>query len=133
VLWYAIAKQDSGYVYGYYSLFDAEKKFKPLQYIESNHHLLYLYKDQKATNILPWFSDGYYNVFRLNDSIVQYNDLRFGSMSGRLEKRDDFIFKFYLKDNNGILEMEENRTRPKNNREDIDWFKKRIAGVLRPE
>ncbi len=133
LLWYAIAKQDTSYVYSYYSVLDKEKKFISIKTIPANHQHFTSFRNQTATNLLPWFSDGYYNLIRLNDTLIQYNDLRFGSMSGTMEKKDDYIFKFYLADKKGTLEMEKERTRPQNSREDIEWFKKRITGVLRTE
>ena len=63
---------------------------------------------------------------------IQYNDLRFGTMSGRMERPEDFIFHMSLQDQNGKLIFKE-ESRPANKREDIEWFKNRIFGKRRPE
>ncbi len=132
LLWYAIAKQDSGYIYGYYSLFDKSDTFTDLHYVAGNHNYFDFYKGQKTSQILPWFSDGYYSLLK-EAGKLQYNDLRFGSMSGKMDNKDDYIFKFNLVEKNGILEMERNQERPENKREDVEWFKRRIFGESREE
>jgi hypothetical protein len=104
-----------------------------MHFIPNNHYLFNKYKGQTAEQILPWFSDGYFNLLQSDEKTLQYNDLRFGSMSGKMDKKEDFIFKFFLADVNGILQMEKERERPQNNREDIERFKKRIFGIKNPD
>lgn len=126
-LWFAIGKQDSTYVCGYYSIFDRERSFAPLQEVTAHHELMEAYSNQYPAKVLPWFSDGYYAIELMNDSTFHYYDLRFGSTNGNLEHKEGIIFKMKLVDRSGVLEMiEENR--PENKREDIEWFKNRIFG-----
>lgn len=131
LLWYGIAKQDSGYVYGYYSVLDQQHSFTDLNFIPGNHQSIIPYKDQKAVKLLTWFSSGYYSIIPEDYKTFQYNDLRFGSMSGKMNKKEDYIFKFNLVDSNGILTMVKQQDRPENKREDIEWFKQRIFGKIK--
>ncbi len=128
LLWYGITKQDSGYVYSYYSLMDRENTFTNFHFVKGNHEVFDQYKDQDIIKRLPWFSNGYYNLIPMEDKKIRYNDLRFGSKNGRMDKPEDFIFQINLADKNGVLEMTENQKPPDNKREDIEWFKKRIVG-----
>jgi inner membrane protein len=129
VLWYGIAKQDSGYTYGYYSMFDKEDSFADLKFIPGNHQSLVPYRDQNAVQLLTWFSSGYYSIIPVDEKTFQYNDLRFGSMSGKMNNKEDYIFKFNLVDSNEILTMVKQQDRPENKPEDIKWFKNRIIGI----
>ena len=61
---------------------------------------------------------------------MQYNDLRYGSLGGKINTKEDYIFKFNLEVHDGILKMEDIQRGPENNRKDIEWFKRRIAGEL---
>lgn len=130
LLWYGIAKQDSNYVYGYYSIMDAEPGFKNLASIRGNHHLLNSFQGQETKQVLPWFSNGYYSVIDKGEGCYLYSDLRFGSVNGNMESDKNHIFKFDLKEQNGILEMQEHQASPENRGEDIEWFVKRIFGVV---
>ena len=96
LLWFGIARQDSTYVYGYYSVLDPVPRFTNLKEIPDGHNLLDPFRDQKPARILPWFSEGFYNLSRKENGNLSYRDLRFGSMSGKMEAEDDFIFKFEL-------------------------------------
>lgn len=127
VLWYGIAETDTGYVCGYYSMFDSKKDFKPFQYIQANHNLLKPYSDQYLVQKLPWFSDGFYKVVQTIPGEFNYYDLRFGSTKGDIHDHESIIFKMKLVDQSGIINLVE-EPRPENRKEDIEWFKKRIFG-----
>ncbi len=132
MLWYAIAETDSGYVYSYYSHFDKEADFEKPRFIRASHELLEPYKGQDIAKALPWFSFGFYNLMKKSPTELQFNDLRFGSMSGRMDRAEDFIFHMSLEDLDGTLKFKK-ESRPENKREDIEWFKDRIFGKRRPE
>jgi hypothetical protein len=110
---------------------DQQHSFTDLNFIPGNHQSIIPYKDQKAVKLLTWFSSGYYSIIPEDDKTFQYNDLRFGSMSGKMNKKEDYIFKFNLVDSNGILTMVKQQDRPENKREDIEWFKQRIFGKIK--
>ena len=62
-----------------------------------------------------------------NGDTIQYNDLRYGTMSFKFDKAEDFIFHFnLLKVDQGINLLPEKR--PKNNRRDLKTFWERLKG-----
>lgn len=130
LLWYCITKTDSDYVYGYYSVLEPGNKIQDLIKIQGNHDVLQPYADQRPVELLKWFSDGYFNVLVKDDINLQYNDLRFGSISGKMDNPEDYIFKFNLEIRDGKVNLSEEQSRPENKKEDIERFKKRIRGEL---
>ncbi|MBK8956271.1 MAG: metal-dependent hydrolase [Saprospiraceae bacterium] len=128
-LWYGIAETDTGYVCGYYSLFDDKIDFRPLQFIQHNHQILDPYRNQYLIEKLPWFSDGYYKVISSGLGEYDYYDLRFGSMRGNIHDHESIIFKMKLLDRDGQIELID-EARPENKKEDIEWFKQRIFGKI---
>lgn len=127
LLWYGAAKTDSGYVCGYYSWMDDEEFFSELTWIKGRHDVFNPYKSQEISQLLPWFSDGYYSLHRVDSTTILYNDLRFGSMGGKLDDPNEFIFKFKIEVKGDQLQMLD-EGRPENDKDDVDWFKNRIAG-----
>ena len=104
-LWTCTAETEDYYYQGLYSIFDSQEiSFTP---IEKKHDLLKGLETDPTIKTLRWFCDNYFSVFKRADGRLQFNDLRFGSFSGRAEGGDDFIFKFYLKDLGNSYEMEE--------------------------
>lgn len=93
-LWYVVVKQDSGFLLGYRSLFDKEKKID-LHYVPRNDWLLEKVKDHEDLQKLIRFSKGYYTVSDRNDTLV-FNDLRFGQMVGWKDSAAPFVFYYYL-------------------------------------
>lgn len=127
-LWYAIAQTDTGFVAGYYSIFDRGMPFERLMRFPSNHHLGDAYKGDRTLQKLSWFSGGYYRLERIAPDTLLFSDLRFGSLSGRPDDPHGSVFTMKLTDRNGRLEMVP-QGRPRNNPEDIAWFRKRIFGT----
>ena len=93
LLWSCTAETDSFYYVAQYSIFDEV----PIQFnrLEKNHHLLKDIDSDYTVNILRWFSNQYFTVIPMGDQL-QFNDLRFGTFSGKGQGADDFIFKFLL-------------------------------------
>ncbi|MDX1666860.1 MAG: metal-dependent hydrolase, partial [Saprospiraceae bacterium] len=59
-------------------------------------------------------SNGYYNIVSREDGNLQFNDLRFGSLSF-LEQADrppEYVFGFILKEEEGVLEAYPSRDEP---------------------
>lgn len=108
ILWNCVAESDGQYYMGLYSLYDQKPYFKDLNVIAKNHELLDPYQGQKSTEILKWFSNGYYSVNQEKDRLV-LNDLRFGAMNTEPTDNPTFVFKFYLTEKNGILEATQHR------------------------
>lgn len=68
------------------------------------------YRETKLIKTLSWFSEYYYNAMPTNGDTIQYNDLRYGTMSFKFDKAEDFIFHFnLLKVDEGINLLPEER------------------------
>ncbi len=113
VLWSGIAESDDAYIYGTYSFFDKEKKF--------TYHKLpkdYLYLEDTLNNDLTlkrlqWFSDGYFDLKKIDHNLYEYTDLRFGSITMDDHKQENAVFKFRLKrDESGTFELLKERPQP---------------------
>lgn len=105
VLWSCTAEGDTAYYQGLYSFWDTEEKVTDLKVIPKNHHLLDKYAGTREAETLKWFSNEFYGIQDLGGDSLQFNDLRYGSMS---QKEDDFVFYFILKENEeGKLEVKE--------------------------
>lgn len=114
LLWQGIAEGDSNYYHGVYSILDREPKVQSFTIIPKNHELLDPYREDRITEILKWFSNGYYSVSTLSDSSLQFNDLRFGSIDQTFDESSDYIFSFSLSlDDKGELEAHQHRARGK--------------------
>ena len=64
-------------------------------YFSRNDSLLTPVKDLDELKDLFRFSQGYYTVERIHDTLV-FNDLRFGQMIGWYNPRAGFVFHYYL-------------------------------------
>jgi inner membrane protein len=95
-LWYIVAGNDSGYYVGYRSVFDSKKEIS-FQYFPRNESLLAPVKDHKEVHKLIRFSQQFYTVEKLNDTLV-FNDLRFGQVIGWANPKEQFVFHYYLGD-----------------------------------
>ena len=127
ILWHGVAEGDSAYFHGYYSFLDQQEKVLKFVEIPKNHGLIAGHENDRSIKILTWFSNGYYTITEREDGELQLNDMRFGSRSGEFKGNDDFVFKFLLKEENGILEGYENRGIPKDG--EINGLFKRLKGI----
>ena len=132
-LWSGIAETEEAFYMGQYSILDEEEIFSPLTRIEKNHHLLDGHMDDEEIKTLIWFSDNYFNVILNKDSILQYNDLRYGTISGKIESEDDYIFFFQLREEDGVLRASQKDNDPPDiNQEGLKKFYDRIKGIKEP-
>lgn len=104
-LWTCTAETEGRFYQGLYSVFDSKEI--SFTAIDKKHELLNDLDTDYTIKTLRWFCDDYFSVFKRDDGRFQFNDLRFGSFSGKAEGGDDFIFKFYLKEKANSYEMEE--------------------------
>lgn len=112
LLWQGIAEGDSNYYHGLYSILDKEPKVQSFTVIPKNHQLLQPIEDERVSEILKWFSNGYYSLDQLGDGDLQFNDLRFGSIDQTFDESKDFIFSFRLtRDDKGELTAHQRRAR----------------------
>lgn len=93
LLWYVVAKSDSGFFIGYRSLFDGEKSTN-FRYVCQNAPLLRTATRPDDIDRLVRFSQGYYTAEIRNDSLV-FNDLRFGEITGWADSTPRCVFYYY--------------------------------------
>jgi len=129
VLWLGLAETDSAYYHGYYSFMQEGETVNNFNVFEKNYGLLKGYEDDPTLKTLQWFSDDYYTVLRRPDGDLQYNDVRFGIFSSKLEKYSDYVFKFILVEKgNKELEMHQSREGREINNDTFKELWDRIMG-----
>ncbi len=109
VLWNCVAEDEEAFYMGTYSFYDKKPYFQGLSTLPKNHQWLAPYEGQRTTEILQWFSDGYYVMTRDANGGLLLNDLRFGSIGDDPLRDGDFVFKFVLSDVDGQLEAIQQR------------------------
>ncbi|MBW4360928.1 metal-dependent hydrolase [Flavobacterium taihuense] len=94
-LWMAYSHDKKGSWIGYYSIFDENKKIY-FQRQERNDSLLIPFEKDQVVKNLKLLSKGNYFISK-EDSIVYFNDIRFGQVSGWDKAKDEpYAFKFNL-------------------------------------
>jgi inner membrane protein len=102
-MWMGLAETEDGYYTALYSNFDADNPEEFL-FIPRNTYLLDGLESDESLQKLISFSKGYYHVGK-DDEGIFLADLRFGRMG--IDEDADFIFKFYIRNNNGEVNIEE--------------------------
>lgn len=96
-LWMGYSHDSTGAWIGYYSIFDKQKKID-FHRVQRNDSLIdHLEKDIAVKN-LKQLSKGNYIITKEN-SVLYFNDIRFGQVSGWNKADDPFAFKFNLSKN----------------------------------
>ncbi|MGQ0829146.1 MAG: metal-dependent hydrolase [Bacteroidota bacterium] len=113
-LWMSFAPDSSGYWFGYYSVFD--KTDIDFYHTNKNDSLLKPFQHEESVKILKQFSKGYYVISKI-DSVVYFNDIRFGQMGSWDQPDSTFAFSFLLNKNADNL-MALNRTKFKTSMSD---------------
>ena len=93
-LWYVVSGNDSGYYVGFRSLFDSKNKID-FQYFARNDSLLNQVSNHEDLQKLIRFSQQFYTVEKWSDTLV-FNDLRFGQIIGWQNHKEQFVFHYYL-------------------------------------
>ena len=103
ILWFIVLEDESGYQVAYRSIFDRTKKLE-LTYFPKNDSLLNPIHDHIEVMELKKFSQGFYTVDKMNDTLV-FSDLRFGQVNGWQHPRSRFAFQYYLShpENNDLV------------------------------
>jgi inner membrane protein len=108
LLWYVVAGNDSGYYVGFRSIFDSKEQID-FQYFPRNENLLDSIKDHEDLHKLIRFSQEFYTVENLHDTLL-FNDLRFGQIIGWQNPIEKFVFHYYLQHpNDNILVVQRGR------------------------
>jgi inner membrane protein len=95
-----------------YSLLDARPAVDSFVQIPKNHDWIARWEDERPIKILAWFSDGYYNILQREDGRLQFNDLRFGSLTGKFDNERALVFGFILEEKAGKLSVSSSQERP---------------------
>lgn len=94
-LWMAYSHDKKGAWIGYYSIFDENKKID-FHRQERNDSLLIPFEKEELVKTLKQLSKGNYFISK-EDSVVYFNDIRFGQVSGwDITKDESYAFKFNL-------------------------------------
>jgi inner membrane protein len=103
LLWYIVAKNDSGYNIGYRSVFDHDPKIEFCFY-PNNHALMSRYSANEEVKKLIRFSQGNYVISQSGDTAI-FTDLRFMQIGGWDKQPAPFVFQYYLNDgfNNDLV------------------------------
>lgn len=108
-LWRGVAKTETGYWIGYYSiftpLFQDNTPLSEFCYIDRNEELIGQYSESSEMASLKWFSDGWYIVRSYEDGI-RFSDIRSGERVVQ-EKFPDFFVSWTLARPNGELMIQE--------------------------
>jgi inner membrane protein len=121
LLWYVVAGNDSGYYVGFRSIFDSKKQID-FQYFPRNEILLDSLKDHEDLQKLIRFSQQFYTVEKIHDTLV-FNDLRFGQIIGWQNPKEKFVFHYYLQHpNDNKLVVQRGRFE--------GWNKKTFASLI---
>ena len=94
MLWYIVARNESGYYVGYRSLLDKRDSISFLFFKQSANLLQPYSKDPDLAKLIR-FSQGYYTAEYYKDTLV-FNDLRFGQEIGWEDADGKFSFHYYL-------------------------------------
>jgi len=129
-LWSVVVKQDGQYQVGYHSLFDSDQRLQ-LKSIPQRDDLLRAYQqDKKTKQILAElidFTEGFYALRPLGEG-VQFNDLRFGIVTGWFDLTRDYIFSYGIskEQNTTVIEQLDQSGQPTSS--DLDRFFQRTLG-----
>jgi inner membrane protein len=96
-LWYAVAEVDSGFHITHRSRWDGSDEIK-FTYFSKRNDLIQPYLQQHETEQLVKFSQGFYTAEKWEDSLIVFNDIRFGQIAGWTDPNASFVFHYYLND-----------------------------------
>lgn len=133
VLWNGMVQDEHGTWTGQYSLFDANPHIE-LDYVPKNDNLLAGHRDDRAVEVLLWFSKGYYTVSQSGDTL-RFHDLRFGRTDLGLGGGGRYLFTFVMSPGPGDRFTDFRQTRPpfRPDRALLQRFVDRIAGTAAPQ
>jgi len=93
-LWYIVSEDKNGFYIGYRSVFDRDSSID-FHYFPRQQHLLGNVKQKEDIQRLVRFSQGYYTLDHIGDTLV-FNDLRFGQIMGWQNPQAGFAFHYYV-------------------------------------
>ncbi|GAA4466952.1 metal-dependent hydrolase [Nemorincola caseinilytica] len=93
LLWYVVAKADSGFYIGYRSILDSRGDMR-FRYSCANASLLNAATATDDIERLKRFSQGFYTAQLVHDTLI-FNDLRFGEVIGWADSTPSCVFYYY--------------------------------------
>lgn len=124
-LWTANIETNEGFYLGYYSWFDTQAI--SFQYFPKNKHLISAYNNDKELNILTKMSNDLYTIEKVNDSLLIFNDLRFGQLESWNNQESPFVFAYNIDIHNKKLSI---------NKRDINSLKsvekRTMSSIIKP-
>ena len=115
-LWQGIIKTPEGYYAGYFNPRKEPVPFDAFLFFKRNVALENKLSRFENFQKLTRFSRNHHLVEKLKPNHYIYNDMRFSTTRGWLEKDADFVFSFELVQNEGVLEVKR-----KNPESSIEW------------
>ena len=102
-LWMVVSGNQDGFNVAYRSVFDRSDTIA-FTYFPRNENLLATLRDTEEVNKLKKFSQGFYTIEQINDTLI-FNDLRFGQIVGWHDPQGKFVFHYYLRhpENNALV------------------------------
>ncbi|PWK19689.1 metal-dependent hydrolase [Xanthomarina spongicola] len=101
VLWYGTVETETYYYVGYYSLLDNGNRYSDWTKIPKVRDLTA--DDFKRVERLAWFSNNYYSIYKMDNNLYKYNDLRYPLTNKN--NPNSSVFSFVLFNDNGNLNM----------------------------
>ncbi len=100
-LWYGIVETETTYFVSDYSLFDKQNRFLNFREVPKKRDL----NGDEYIDIkdLAWFSNDYYNIYKLSENEYRYNDLRYPLLD--LDNPESSLFSLMLYKENQRLNM----------------------------
>ena len=99
ILWYGIAETETHYKVSYYSLLDKTNRFSEWQELPKTRAISV--SDYKDLEDLSWFSNGYFNIKKTNETDYLYSDLRYPLVKTKNGYKSIFSLLLF-KDNNRL-------------------------------
>jgi inner membrane protein len=124
-LWMGLAETETGYYMGLYSNFDSEIPSE-FFFIPRNEEKLQDILNNNSLQKLIRFTKGFYHVDE-DENGLYLADLRFGR-SG-IDENTDYIFKFYIKETDDNLHIEQSRESQNIKADAFTTFIGRIKGI----
>jgi inner membrane protein len=91
-LWMSYSQDATGYWFGYYSIFDKTDNID-FYHVNKKDDLLVPFESDESVKLLKRFSKGHY-IMSKHDSVIYFNDIRFGQMGGWNGPDSAFVFSF---------------------------------------
>jgi len=94
ILWRGVVETEDGFLEGLYSFFDRDEQIV-FRFIANNHQFIQPFNEHREIDQLIWASRGYFCITQ-RDSLLYFNDLRFGRTDLGILQFGEYIFSFRI-------------------------------------